>query len=482
MRSFILLCLFALGLARPIPSSQDPIDIKITSTFITDIKKRVGLSNLNYADSDRRRSPGYKPFNDVMSKMNPGILRFPGGLEASSYLWASAPSWIPSSHAPAFINSSRWPNNMPSIVQNNTFIDVMNFDEFMVIANNTNAEVTIVINFESMYTPDGPTKEILLETARQWVIYCKKMNYTNVKYWEIGNESDMPSTYNGRPADALVYANDAADFIRVMKQEDSSILVGINGSNKTFIMEMLNIVGELSDFFVIHEYPLWRFSDGYLNYVNDDDSYDNKYDDLMTMIEFSNMSRSKKDSMFVMNTETNAIDWSFIKNNDGWGGNDVGHGIALFDLIGKSMILSRIKGVLIWTTHWVDAPSNITDNYVILTETNDYMATAYGVLPWSHAGDGRMLDVIYTSEKIRVYALENENGTVILISNIMNYEVHINLAIEQQKNISSIYVYHGETDTSTTFSIIEMPHTIPTTLLPLSITVIRMDNESMPVL
>lgn len=477
----ILLFLFTIciAFARPMPS-ETPVDIKVKTTFTTGIKKRVGLSNLNYGDSDRRRTAGYRPFDEVMKKMSPGILRFPGGLEASSYLWATAPSWVPTSHAPAFTNSTRWPNNMPNIVQNNTFVDAINFDDFMTIANNANSEVAIVINFESMYNDDGPTKETLLETARQWVNYCKRMNFTNVKYWEIGNESDMMSTYNGRPPNATVYANDAADFIKVMKQEDPTILVGVNGSDKKFILEILNIVGEMSDFFVIHEYPIWHFTAGYENYTDGDGSYNRKYEDLMSLIELSTMSREKKDTMFVMNTETNVIDWSFIKRLSGWSGNDVGHGLALFNLIGKSMVYDKIRGVLVWTTHWVDVPSNITDNYVILTETNDYMAIAYGILPWSTTGDGRMVEVDYTSDKINVYAIENENGTVVLISNNMDYEVPINLTTEQQNIVSSTYAFRGETDTSVSFFTTELPPIIPTALLPLSITVIRMDGGSIP--
>ena len=475
-----LLQLFVLAVqSRRLIETTAPIKIVTSTSNITDFKTRVGISTLNYADSDARRSPGFIPFADVMKDMNPGMLRFPGGIEASSYLWATAPTWEPESHAPVFKTKNRWPNSISSIVDdNNTFVNVMNFDEFMTIANNVQAEVSIVINFESMYTTDGPSKEMLIETAVQMIRYCKRMNYTNVKYWEIGNESDMVSSYNGRPPNATVYAHDAYDFIEAMKIENPDILVGINGAHEEFILETLNIVGEYINFLIVHQYPVWNFDNGYKNFTDGNGDFYRNYTVHMNALGNSTISQKKKDELFVLVTETSVIDWD---TEGGWSGNDVGHALALFEVIGKLMKKDRIKNTMIWTSHWVDPPNNRTEIYNLLNETNGYNAIAYGMIPWSTLGDVRLMNVSFTSNKISVYLVENKNGTSILLMNKMKYEISIDIDIVQENPISSVYVFHGESDTSKTFITTKIEQKIPTVLLPLSITVVRMDGGDLSV-
>lgn len=475
MKSLIFLIVSNLLFANCRELKNMPTSIKITDEYITDLKPRVGLSTLNYADSDKRRVPGYIPIKSVIKEINPGMLRFPGGLEASSYLWATAPYWEPSSHALAFRNESRWPNAVYSIVQNESFVDAMNFEEFMDIANFVGSEVTIVINFESMYNVDGPSKDLLIETARQWVRYCKKKNYTNVKYWEIGNETDMKSSYNGRMENATQYAKDAREFIDAMKMEDSSILVGVNGYHDNFIEEVLNNIGNYIDFFVVHNYPFYNFSKGYENFTKRDGNYNTKYDRVMNALNRSTMSQDKKESLFFMVTETSVIDWHSIETGVGWKGNDVGHAIGMFELIGKLMVLEKVRGSLIWTTHWVDKPTESTEIYNILDNKNHYNPITYGILPWSHAGDGKLMNVIYNSNEISAYAIDNGTYITSMIANKMSYPVSVN--IEFNLPVKFSYVYYGESDISKEFLVETLPDEIPKTLRALSITVIGFENN-----
>jgi alpha-L-arabinofuranosidase len=463
--------------ARPLPG-RDAAYIKITDTYTTSTKKRVGLSTLNYGDSDKRRSEGFKPFKNVMQDMNPGILRFPGGIEASSYLWATAPSWEPTSHAPAFQSDSRWPNSVRSIVQDGKFVDAMNFDEFMNISQAVGADVAIVINFESMYTEDGPTKEFLIDTAVRWVRYCKEKVYKNVKYWEIGNETDMKSSYNGMTSNATLYGNDAKDFIIAMKNEDPSIVVGTNGFYREFVEEAFNAVGEYIDFFVIHEYPFYKFTDGYANFSNGDGNYGMKYREATEALDASTISQERKDNMFFMVTETSVIDWKVLEKGNGWMGNDVGHALAMFEMVGRLMSVEKVRGALVWTTHWVE--KNITKEkeiFNILSETNEYNPIAYGILPWSKAGDGRMMQVDYDSNEIIVYALNNGTETIVMIVNKMVHPVSINLSLETQKPVAYSYVFNGNDTASKTMVVENLKPEIPSTLKELSITVIAFTNQ-----
>lgn len=457
---------------------EGSVDISVTDTYTTSVKKRVGLSTLNIGDSDKRRAEGFVPFKTVMQDMKPGLLRFPGGIEASSYLWATAPSWEPSSQAPAFNTTSRWPNSDKSIVKDGKFVDAVNFDEFMDVANSVSADVSIVINFESMYAEGGPNKELLIETAARWVRYCREKGYKNVKYWEIGNESDMKSSYNGMTSNATLYGNDAKDFIIAMKNEDPSITVGVNGFHEEFIKETLDVVGEYIDFFVIHLYPFYNFTDGYNDFIRNKGYYGKKYDQIVKALDASTISQEQKDSIFIMATETGVIDWKFFESGVGWNGNDVGHALAMFELIGKLMSYERIRGSLVWTTHWAD--KNITERteiYNILSETNGYNALAYGLLPWSLSGDGRMIEVDYVSKEISTYALDNGNETVVLMMNKMDYPVSIKLTIPSQKSVSRSYTFYGDNTASKTLSTEELLPEIPTVLKKLSITIVTFKNE-----
>ncbi|AGE59940.1 hypothetical protein ATCVTN60342_994L [Acanthocystis turfacea Chlorella virus TN603.4.2] len=476
MRSFIFTLFFIVIMAEGARVlHEDSIDISVTDTYTTSVKKRVGLSTLNIGDSDKRRSEGFVPFQAAMKDMKPGVLRFPGGIEASSYLWATAPSWEPSSHAPAFNITSRWPNSDKSIVKDGKFVDAVNFDEFMAMSNAVGAEVTVVINFESMYTEDGPSKELLIETAVRWVRYCKTKGYTNVRYWEIGNETDMISSYNGMMANASVYGNDAKDFIIAMKREDPSILVGINGFHEDFIKSSFDIVGEYIDFFVIHPYPFYGFTNGYTNFTEDDGSYGAKYDKVLEALDSSVISNDRKDAIFLMATETGVIDWKHIETGVGWGGNDVGHALGMFEMLGKFMSYDRIRGILPWTSHWVNkTTTNKTEIYNMLDEKNHFNPIAYGMLPWTHAGDGRMLQVEYLSSNISVYALNNGTNTMVMMLNKMSYPVSINLNFD--KKVLYAYSYRGETAESKTIIVENMDPKIPQVLKKFSITVVSFVN------
>ena len=113
----LLLMSLTMVSSRPIPSTV-----------------KYGLSTYNYADADSKRTKDSTPFADVIKSMSPGVMRFPSGSESSSYLWATAPEWVPSSHAPAFNTKSRWPNSDETIIRNGKFVNAVNFDEFMKLA------------------------------------------------------------------------------------------------------------------------------------------------------------------------------------------------------------------------------------------------------------------------------------------------------------------------------------------------------------
>jgi hypothetical protein len=417
---WFLFLMFASALARPMPTTV-----------------KFGIATLNYADADTRRNPDALSMEDALENLGPKILRFPGGLEASSYLWATAPTWLPDSHAPAFNTTSRWPNSVDTIVKKNKFVDAINFDEFM--ANAGDADIAIVINFDSMYTDDGPSKEFLIETARQWVRYCKMKNYT-VTYWEIGNESDMTkSAYNGFPENGTRYGEDFIDFAVAMREEDDTILIGMNGSKETFMRDVLDIAGEHVDFVAIHPFPLWGFSHGYDDYMAGEGHYEDKYDIFVKALANSSVSEQKKNDIFAMITETSPVDWSaHDSNRTGWLGNDVGHMIAFFDMLGRFAAMPKVRGgIIAWTTHWVEHAKK-TDVFELFNQDNKITPIGRALYIWASLGDviSARRELI---DNVVAFFVETTTGQKILLAN----------RSEHEKPFAVEFAYHGDQTNST---------------------------------
>ena len=413
---------------------------------------KYGLSTYNYADADSKRSDDARTFADLIKSMSPGMMRFPSGSESSSYLWATAPEWVPSSHAPAFNTKARWPNSDETIVKNDKFVDAINFDEFM--KNAGDSDVIITVNFDSMYADNGPSKELLIETARQWVAYSKMMGY-NVSYWEIGNESDMPSTFNGRPANGEQYARDFIDFATAMRAEDDSIFIGMNGYYEDFMLDVFNVAGEHVDFVSIHSFPIYGFGNGYVDYLSIGGYHYETYERFLAAVEKSTMSQEKKDGMFVIVSETGTVDWAYINNDKpGWAGNTAGHMIALFDILGRIGEMKRVRGgILAWASHWHDERDG-HDTFSMLDSSNDYKPTAYALWLWASLGE---VEYVWREEDDNVikFMARTTAGEKILIANKKNVaqDIKISMAFHADSPDSSVIYKTIDSDVLPAYSI-----------------------------
>jgi hypothetical protein len=167
------------------------------------------------------------------------------------------------------------------------------------------------------------------------------------------------------------------------------------------------------------------------------------------------------------------IDWKYFETGAGWNGNDVGHALGMFEIIGKFMSYEKIKEILPWGSHWIETTQK-TEIFNILDEKNEYNAIAFGVLPWTQTGDGAMMNVEYVSDEISVYAVDNGTAIVVMMLNKMQYQVPINLLIS--KSVSYAYAYCGDSTDSKTFAVKNMEQTMPTVLEKLSITIVAFNK------
>jgi alpha-L-arabinofuranosidase len=407
---------------------------------------KYGLATYNYADADSKRADNFISFADVVNSMSPGMMRFPSGSESSSYLWATAPEWVPSSHAPAFNTKARWPNSDSTIVDNNNeFVDAVNFDEFMLLAKGR--DVVITVNFDSMYAENGPSKDLLIETARQWVAYSKRMGY-NVSYWEIGNESDMISTFNGRPSNGGQYARDFIDFAVAMRAEDDSILIGMNGYYETFMLDVFNVAGEHVDFVSIHSFPIYGFENRYDDFLNGGGYHYDTYNRFLSAVYNSTMSQDKKDGIFVIVSETSSVDWAYINNDrPGWPGNTAGHMITLFDILGRIGEMKRVRGgILAWASHWHDERDG-HDTFSMFDSYNQYKPTAYALWLWASLGEVEYVWREETDDVIKFMA-RTTTGEKILIANKRNTPQDVKISLAFHADSSDSTVIHKTVDSN----------------------------------
>ena len=130
----------------------------------------------------------------LLTELDNQALRFPGGSLSDVY---------------------HWQTNMS---EGQTFEWATSFDEFIQVAGATHAAVYITANYGTG-TP---------EEAAEWVRHANKVLHTNVRYWEIGNETygTWEADNNTRPHDPVTYANRFKDYYRQMKAVDPSIKVG----------------------------------------------------------------------------------------------------------------------------------------------------------------------------------------------------------------------------------------------------------------
>lgn len=202
---------------------------------------------------------------EIMKKLNPGLIRFPGGCFASFYDWKNG------------IGDKNLRQPEPSYFWGGLNNNDLGTDEFAMLCNEIGAEMMMCVN---MYLPQKETylnsernpwqysdydlpqftdSEKGIKNGADWVAYCNlkegehKMAGLRVKnghrqpfgigYWEVDNEA-------ARWLSAEDYAREVVKYSKAMKAVDPTIKIGMITYDYTDkIPEMLEIAGEYVDFF-----------------------------------------------------------------------------------------------------------------------------------------------------------------------------------------------------------------------------------------
>lgn len=199
-------------------------------------------------DSAARRD--VKP---AFKKAGLGSLRYPYGHLADNYIWHDINAGDPMDGLKPVVASDAIPANWSwSTNPDGSFIDAMDFDEYMDLCVELDIQPLVVINILShKYKDDNPpTLQHLIDTAVAWVQYAKDKNY-EVAYWQIGNEID----HHRDIISSAQYTTAYHRVVDAMKAVDPGILTGPGIlSNKSYMNSVVAQKSSNVNFLSAHQY------------------------------------------------------------------------------------------------------------------------------------------------------------------------------------------------------------------------------------
>ncbi len=372
------------------------------------VERRVIGINIDYlVDHDSNR-PEARPLVEALREMGVRSLRFPGGDKSDNHLWSVPPFDKPNPELACGPREGR--EELLIGVDGKWKMRRMDFDEFMELCRALEAEPTLVICYDALFTPGCMvTKERLIETAAAWVKYANLTRGYGVKYWEIGNEAYIDETVS--PYD---YARDLIEFAKAMKKVDPTIWIGANGPPRrdgggkheaTKDIPWWKVVFETAaehiDFVPVHVYSCWEWK-SYEFYRDHGPGYPEARLDALSPVEAARKYGPPwlAERLRLTVTETNAADWS----KGGWPfENDLGHGLVAFDIFGTLLELEKVDNAQLWNTRWVSHKPDVPSLWDAVDEANQLQPTGKALAIWSQFLGQQMVRVT-EPKKMRTFA------------------------------------------------------------------------------
>jgi hypothetical protein len=164
-----------------------------------------GVNTLFWIEDDASRADG--KITKLLREMPCGFMRFPGGEVADNFHWKTNRlddiNHFPKSDGP----------------------DKLSVDKFIPWCREIGAEPVFVVNLESGFKSSDV--EAGVREAADWVRYSNIEKKYGVRFWEIGNESNLRGTRF--PLTAREYGEAVVRFSKAMKAVDPSIRIGALG-------------------------------------------------------------------------------------------------------------------------------------------------------------------------------------------------------------------------------------------------------------
>jgi alpha-L-arabinofuranosidase len=375
-------------------SAQVTITLDTENVIADNIINKYGI-NLNAGiDNDLNRKVGYIPLVDSLKSLGVKHLRYPGGKKSLFYSWSAKPYNNTKSHF--------WLDGWYANAAKNT----INFDEFMVIAKQIEAQPHINVAY-------NPKHGLAEELAAAWVKYANITKGYNVKYWEIGNE--MWQKDLGLTIKSLCQI--AKSYSQAMKAVDSTIFIGISWHKKQ-AQKVINQCGDAIDFFNISDYT---------NYTGNYKSYAATNDVKLIGVKES---ASKK----IIVSEFAPSTWKKDKEDLA---NNTGKGIINFDQIGQYLKSRNTEYAAFWNTHWYELDETPRD---AMDDFNNVLPVAQPMRLWAKFIKDQLVQIESNHPAIVSYAAFDKNSGDLNVF-IINKENH---KLETQVTVNSIHNYKTE--------------------------------------
>jgi alpha-L-arabinofuranosidase len=407
------------------------IDVFIDS-ILSDVSHRPVGINLNYfMDDDNYLNPA-TPTTEALRTMGVKYLRYPGGNKADFYFF-SKPPYERSEPTLARTGKGAVGGRGKMLKNNQTEfrIDVLDFDEFIQMCRDIDAEPVIVVAADEYLAdyPQGSTwssREELIAHAVEWVRYSNvKKNY-NVKYWMIGNESWHKSNPNST---AEIYAKDVVDFSKAMKAVDPTIYIIPNGNSTEFWKEVITVAGDHVDHLCISNYPVFEYKAGYATYRDTLQSLMHPIARTLTAID-QYATPEQKEKWKLIIAEYGPFDWG-----DYWPKvNDMGMNLANFEMTGKQLEEPAILFSCFWNTRWIHNDSIDHQAFDALDKDGNLNANGLGLMIWGNYLGDKMVKTT-GSTQIRSFAssITDQNRLYVYLLNKAETPAWISLQIPGYK-------------------------------------------------
>lgn len=480
---------FAVLAALPVVA-QDLIEVDPSKVLRTFDRNPIGINVNHLMDADAKRPAGSRPLTAALKELGVGSLRFPEGELGDSYLWAVPPFPAQAASRPqwALRGPGLWPSKDArfSTPDFQPLPDVMGFDSFLDLVKATGAQPVIIVAYDSAYKKIGegdtrPALPDLIASAAAWVHYANVTKRQGIRYWEIGNESDIvPEAHSGGDPGAKQYADDVVAFARAMKAEDPSIKIGINVWQNKRLTELLAFpeLWAQVDFVSLHNYPTYGWKNGYETFRSGEQNFAGPIQEAEALLQQSSLSAEDKQRIEFLVTETSPIDWA---KTEKWPNvADHGHALVMFDIIGQTLLQPRVTQLHQWVTRWIhndetDQPLRVYD---ALTPDNQLTPMGHALALWGRH-IGTQLVAATGTDRVHAYASVTPatGRLVVFLLNKDTRPQRVALALHNLKNprVESVHCFAAPNAESFDSTLTDTPVSAfsleSLELLPLSVSV-----------
>jgi len=374
-------------------------------SIVNDISRfPIGINVDYFMDDDHYLQPK-RSTADALKAMGVKYLRYPGGNKSDCYLFSKPPYERAEPHlartGKGAVGGREAALNASCTDFKN---DVLDFDEFIALCREINAEPVIVVAGDeyNLKFPAGTTfsnREELITNAKEWVRYSNIKKKYNVKYWLIANETWNDRLENG----ASIYANDVVDFSKAMKVIDPSIKIIANGDTENWWKTLLPICSDAIDGICVSNYPL---------------NAPEKVKDLIRPARIAYESIDKygntlhQKNMKVIVAEFGPFNWGIDCGNSFL--NTQRNNIINFEIAGQELMETRIDFSCFWNTRWIDDGGGKWNGFDALDKNGNFNANGKGLMLWGNFHGEKMVKVL-SSDSIKAFASINPNTKKIFV-------------------------------------------------------------------